>query len=99
MAKTLELPVKLISASGQQHMGAFCWKEFDNKDRLVRAAVGAGICLAIGAVTLPIPIVHLIVSPTLLAAAPIVAYLRYRVVNLPFVVAGKCPNCNQGIKI
>ncbi len=99
MAKTVEMPVRLTSSSGQQHSGAFCWREFNTRDRIKRAVIAATICLGIAVAAMPIPLVHLVVPVVMLVSAPIAAIMFYRTAKLPFIIAGKCPNCNQAIQI
>ncbi|HEV8481378.1 MAG TPA: hypothetical protein VGR66_11345 [Candidatus Eisenbacteria bacterium] len=70
---------------------------YDHRQRVTRAVLILLACWAAAAVTVLIPILHLILVPAFFLAGPFFAYRRLHEVATVTRVRGACPACGQQI--
>lgn len=99
MAQAVEEKVAIQDDRGNEQPGVLRLTIFSAQDRMVRGLVLLLAGWSIAAVSIPIPIVHLIVLPVFLLGTPYFAYKRYSLVRSMEAVAGTCPRCQQAVTI
>ena len=73
--------IRIANNQGAAESGALTVNVYSNAERVKRAAKILGICWGLAVVTLFIPLAHFILVPSFLLAGPIMAYMKYRVVE------------------
>ena len=68
-------------------------RELSSAERYRRAAASAGLLLLGALLALPIPVVHLVATPSFLVAAAVVATRTVRETSRYERVSGPCPAC------
>ena len=71
--------------------GVLHLQSFDPRERKVRAAKTWGLMWLFALLSLPIIIAHFVLVPGFLIAGPVMAYRRYRLMEVPDHVTGTCP--------
>ena len=91
--------IRIANNQGAAESGALTVNVYSNAERVKRAAKILGICWGLAVVTLFIPLAHFILVPSFLLAGPIMAYMKYRVVESVEGAQGKCPTCKMDINL
>ena len=68
---------------------------FDTGERRIRAAKIWGWMWLCALISLPVCGLHLVSIPAFLVAGPIMAFIRYRITEVPDHVSGSCPSCKS----
>jgi hypothetical protein len=93
------LAVFLKSSSGHESKGVFTLKVLSRPERLARAWRAAGICLGLALVSIFLPLLHFLLVPGFLIAAPFAFswMMSWESVILPSDVP--CPSCGTTVHI
>ena len=91
--------IRIANSQGAAESGALTVNIYSKSERLKRAGKILGICWGLALVTLFIPLAHFILVPSFLLAGPIMAFMRYRVLESVEAAQGKCPTCKQDISL
>ncbi|HKA23757.1 MAG TPA: hypothetical protein VKF80_02120 [Candidatus Eisenbacteria bacterium] len=70
---------------------------YDRHQRLVRALLALAACWGLAAVTILIPVLHLILVPAFFLLGPFLAYQRLREEATVLTIRGACPACGQAV--
>ncbi len=92
-------PVRLIARNGSEVKLVVYRCSLRNGERAVRAFTALGICWALAAVTILIPVAHFVLVPGFLLAGPIAAWVRYRPRSLVLGGVGACPGCEAEVVV
>lgn len=92
-------PVRLVSRTGSEARSVVYIRSLSNGERTVRALTTLGMCWALAAVTILIPVAHFVLVPGFLLAGPVAAWLRYRPRSLVLGGVGSCPGCDTEVVI
>lgn len=99
MAQVEHTTVSVRSDNRPQREGLYEYIAYSLSDRVRRGVVGCLGCWLVGAVVLPIPIVHLVVPPAMLILGPIVGFMRFRAELASQGVQVKCPVCDHDASV
>lgn len=88
-----DVPVELHIFGLSRQAGTV--RERDPAERTARALKAAGVCVALAAVSILLPIAHFVLVPGFLVAAPIVALRRLREGASIVGLTGTCPRCDE----
>lgn len=91
--------IRIESNNGESTTGMLHITAYTKKERVMRAIKALALMWALALATALIPIAHFVLVPGFLLAGPIMAFMRYRVVDHPDNATGECPVCRQSIKI
>lgn len=97
MAQVETVTVSVNADARSPREGRYEFVSFDHRDRLRRAIGGWAGCWLVGAIAIPIPIVHFIMVPAMAILGPILGFIRYRADRASRSVNVKCPICNQDV--
>ncbi|MDR3606344.1 MAG: hypothetical protein P4M08_03065 [Oligoflexia bacterium] len=93
------IPVDLQGAGDKRGSGSVPVKTLSKPERLKRAWKGAGLCIGLAVVCVFLPLIHFVLVPGFLIAAPFVFSWMYSWERVILPCELKCPNCGQMIKI
>ena len=79
-----------VTAEGQLYA-----QTLDEHQRMMRAAKIWGIMWLFALFSLPVFILHFVLVPGFLIAGPVMASIRYGVMEIPDHISGNCPLCKQ----
>ena len=91
--------VRVTGSSGQIAQGEVYVENWDQKARMTRALKALGMCLGGACVAILIPLVHFILVPALLIAAPIVTWKVYQQDAVVLGGLTTCPKCGSRLPI
>lgn len=92
-------PIHLQPNAGQSTAGTLYVANFDNRERLSRAAKACGFCWLFALLSVPIVIAHWVLVPGFLLAGPIIAIRRYKIASAVERAEGTCPLCNVTVTV
>jgi hypothetical protein len=81
----------LVKSGDITNDGVLHLQSFDDGERKIRAAKIWGMMWLFAVLSLPIIIAHFVLVPGFLIAGPVMAFKRYRLLEIPDHVSGKCP--------
>lgn len=95
--KTQSVVIKGTGKEGEavETQGSFHYVEYDNNDRMKRAAMAWVISWALALASIPLIIAHWVLVPGFLIAGPFMARRYYRIERSARKVTGPCPVCGQ----
>lgn len=99
MAQVETITVSVKADARPPREGRYEFVSFNHGDRVRRAISGWAGCWVVGAIALPIPIVHFIVVPAMAILGPVLGFIRFRADRASRSVDVKCPVCNQDVAI
>lgn len=99
MATAESRPIRIESNDGAVSTGMLHIMKYTKKERVTRALKVLGLMWALALATLFIPIAHFVLVPGFLIAGPVMAFMRYRVIEHPDNATGECPVCRHAMKI
>lgn len=95
-----QLPVKILETGGQRSTeGRITVQFWEKKERTARAFKYGGICAFAGCVSVIFPLVHFVLVPGLLLAAPIVTLVLLGKESVILGGEGICPRCSAAYSI
>ena len=97
MIRVENLPIRIQPNDGPSTAGVLYVANFDNQERLKRAAIMWGSCWLFAVLSVPVIIAHWILVPGFLLAGPIMGLRRYKVVSAIERVDGICPVCKASV--
>lgn len=98
MAIMVTRPI-LIKGGDVINEGVLHLKIFDPRERKIRAAKMLGLMWLFALLSVPIIIVHFVSVPGFLIAGPVMAYRRYKLMEVPNHVTGTCPTNKEEIDL
>lgn len=99
MASNTQVTIFIKDDEGNQKEGTMYSTVFSATDR-VKRSIGALLgCWAIAAISIPIPVAHLVLVPCFFIAGPILAFFRLRMGESKEKVLGICPRHDGEINI
>jgi len=69
------------------------------RERRIRAAKIWGWMWLCALISAPVCGLHIVLVPTFILAGPVMAFLRYRIIQVPDHVSGKCPSCKENFTL
>src|SRR3569833_3439926 len=89
----------LIKGGDIINEGVLHLQTFDARERKIRAAKMWGLMWLFALLSVPIIVAHFVLVPGFLIAGPVMAYRRYRLVEVPNQVTGMCPTNKEEINL
>ena len=99
MPQTEQQPLLIKGKGDESCAGTLHVSIYGARERAIRAAQGFAMWWALALVSVLIPLAHFILVPVFLLTGLIVAYKRYRAVEVSERVEGHCPVCRNAIKL
>jgi hypothetical protein len=99
MAEQETRTIRITNAQGDAEEGVLSVTIFSSGERVTRAAKVLLTCWALAAAAIFIPLAHFVLVPTLVLAGPVMAYMRYRVVESVEAARGRCPTCKKDLDL
>ncbi|MEO5573515.1 MAG: hypothetical protein ABIR48_03380 [Gammaproteobacteria bacterium] len=91
MSHTEQYPILIKANDGATSAGALKVTVYEKRERLMRAARMLALYWMLALLSLPIFVAHWLLVPGFFIAGPVMAWLRYRVVERKDQVTGQCP--------
>ena len=98
MATMTARPI-LIKGGDIINVGVLHLKTFDPPERRIRAVKMWGLMWLFALLSVPIIVAHFVLVPGFLIAGPVMAYRRYRLVEVPDHVTGMCPTNKEEMNL
>src|SRR3569623_3673482 len=97
--ETMTARAILIKGGDIINEGVLHLQTFDARERKMRAANMRGLMWLFALLSVPIIVAHFVLEPGFLIAGPVMAYRRYRLVEVPNHVTGTCPTNKEEINL
>lgn len=89
----------LIKGGDVINVGVLHLQTFDPRERRIRAAKIWALMWLFALLSVPIIVAHFVLVPGFLMAGPVMAYRRYRLVEVPDHVTGTCPTNKEEMNL
>lgn len=99
MPQAKQLPVLIKGKGDETSEGTLHVSIYSARERATRAALVLALWWALALLSVLIPLAHFILVPLFLITGPVMAYKRYREVDVSERVEGHCPVCRNAITL
>jgi hypothetical protein len=99
MISQVTIPVMIKSANNLESHGEVWLRNWEKKERTLRAFKSLGICWGLAIVTVFIPLAHFILVPSFLLAGPVLFFMTISQEQVILGGKGICPKCKKEFNI
>lgn len=91
MSHAEQYPILIKANDGSTCAGELHVTVYDKRDRMIRAAKMLALYWGLALLSVPVMVAHWVLVPGFFLAGPVMAWLRYRVLERKNKVTGQCP--------